>query len=75
MVQQKELLRVQRKLGIGLAGIVRELYLVGRVQNFHYRAYLPSHEALIGQIAQQRNDIQQLRFRVHDSLATTGNNL
>jgi hypothetical protein len=74
MVQQQELLRRKREFGIGFAGIVRELYLVGAVQNFHYRTHLPSHQAMPRQIAKQGNDIQKVRFSIHDSLATAGNN-
>jgi len=74
VVQQQELLRLQRELRIGLAEIVLELHLVGSVQNFHHRAHLPPHQAVPRQVAKQCNNIQQARFRLHDSSPPAGNN-
>lgn len=57
MVETQELARLQRKLGVCTAGLVRELHFAGAIQKLHHGADLPSDEAVLRQIGEQRYNI------------------
>ena len=60
-----ELVGRQREFSVRLAFIVRELDLVGTIQEFQDSANLPAHETMRRRICEKSYDIQQAWSGVH----------
>ena len=66
MVKEHELICPQGENVVCAAFVVAELNFEDiSTQDFHYRPHLPANEAPVGQIAHQRDDIQQLHASMH----------
>lgn len=68
MVEDEQLIRFQCKLGVCLPRIVGELDFVRAVEDLHHSAHLASHESVLRQIVEQRNDIEPMWAGVHDDV-------
>lgn len=62
MMQDQELVGLQREFRVGLSFIVGEFNLVGAIQELHDGADLSAPEAMHGHMRQERHDVQQARF-------------
>lgn len=58
MVQDEELIGLQRELSVGPPLIVAKLHLVSTIQVFHDGADLPPHQPMLRKIQEKGNDIQ-----------------
>ena len=64
-MQDQELVGLEREFGVGPSFIVAEFDLIGTVEEFHDRADLTPNQAMLRQIREQSNNVQELRFPTH----------
>jgi hypothetical protein len=66
-MEDQKPIRFQCEFSVRLPVVIAELDLIGPIQEFHHRSDLAANQTVLGQVRQERNDIEQLRFPMHGS--------